>query len=90
METLIVGERGQITIPRSLRRKYGIKPKQPVVVEDRDGEIVIKPAMVVPLDKLKALVRDYDEAFLKEILAANEVSPEEEKEIVERWLSQKD
>ena len=90
METLIVGERGQITIPRTLRKKYGIKPKQPVVIEDRDGEIVIKPAIVVPMDRLKGLVKDYDEGFLKELLKTNELSEEEEKEIMGRWLQTKD
>ncbi len=90
METLIVGERGQITIPQALRKKYGIKPKQPVVIEDRNGEIVIKPAVVVPMDRLKGLVKDYDEGFLKELLKTNELSEEEEKEIMGRWLQRKD
>ena len=90
METLIVGERGQITIPRRLREKYSIKPKQPVVIEDRDGEIVIKPAVVVPLDRLKALVKEYDEEVLQEILESNKISPQEEKRIFEKWLSQED
>lgn len=89
METLIVGERGQITIPRTLRKKYGIKPKQPVVIEDRNGEIVIKPAIVVPMDRLKGLVKDYDEGFLRELLKTNELSKEEEKEIMGRWLQKK-
>jgi len=34
METLIVGERGQITIPSSLRKKYNIKSKQPVILQE--------------------------------------------------------
>ncbi len=90
METLIVGERGQITIPRRLREKYSIKPKQPVVIEDRDGEIVIKPAVVVPLDKLKALVKEYDEEALQEILESNKVSPQEEKRIFKKRFSHED
>jgi len=89
METLIVGERGQITIPQSLRKKYGIKPKQPVVIEDREGEIVIKPAIVIPLDQLKTLVKEYDEKFLKELIEASKVSAEEERKIIEKWLAQK-
>ncbi len=90
METLIVGERGQITIPRRLREKYSIKPKQPVVIEDRDGEIVIKPAVVVPLDRLKALVKEYDEEALQEILESNKVSPQEEERVFKKRLSQED
>ena len=90
METLIVGERGQITIPRRLREKYSIKPKQPVVIEDRDGEIVIKPAVVVSLDRLKALVEEYDEEVLQEILESNKISPQEEERIFKKRLSQED
>jgi len=89
METLIVGERGQITIPQSLRKKYGIRSKQPVVIEDREGEIVIKPAIVIPLDRLKTLVKEYDEKFLKELIEASKVSAEEERKIIEKWLAQK-
>ena len=37
METLIVGERGQITIPSNLRKKYNIKSKQPVILEEKIG-----------------------------------------------------
>ena len=56
METLIVGERGQITIPSNLRKKYNIKSKQPVILEERNGELVIKPAYAIPLKKLKQAV----------------------------------
>ncbi|GEM_PF-1540849 len=90
METLIVGERGQITIPRSLREKYGIRAKHPVIIEDREGEIVIKPAVVIPLERLKALCEEYDEEFVKKLMEDNQVSPEEEKEIIEKWLARRD
>ena len=90
METLIVGKRGQITIPSRLRKKYVIRPKQPVVIEDRNGEIVIKPAIAIPLDRLKALVQEYNDAFIKELVAANTISPEEDKKIMEKWLPPKD
>jgi len=86
METVIVGERGQITIPRSLREKYGIRPRQPVILEDRDGEIVIRPALVVPLDRLKALVKEYDDKFIKELIKESVVSADEEKRIISKWL----
>ena len=37
METVIVGERGQVTIPKKLRDRFGIKSKSPVVFELRDA-----------------------------------------------------
>ncbi len=49
METLIVGERGQITIPKEMRRQLGIEPKQPVQVEVRDNILCIRPVLAVSL-----------------------------------------
>lgn len=49
METLIVGERGQITIPKEMRRQLGIEPKQPVQVEVRDNVLCIRPVLAVSL-----------------------------------------
>lgn len=41
METVIVGERGQVTIPKKLRERLGIKPKSPVVIELKEEGLVI-------------------------------------------------
>lgn len=48
-ETVIVSGRGQITLPAAMRRRLGIRGGGVVVVEDRDGELVIRPAAVVEL-----------------------------------------
>jgi AbrB family looped-hinge helix DNA binding protein len=48
-ENIVVSERGQITLPAAMRRRLGIKAGGVVVVEDRDGELVIRPAAVVEL-----------------------------------------
>ena len=49
METIIVGERGQVTIPKEIRKQLGILPKSPVAIEVRDGGLFIRPALTVPL-----------------------------------------
>ena len=38
-----VGERGQIAIPKEMREKEGIEPKQIVKLMNVGGEIIIKP-----------------------------------------------
>ena len=38
-----IGERGQIAIPKEIREKEGIHPKQLVKIIDIGGEIIIKP-----------------------------------------------
>jgi AbrB family looped-hinge helix DNA binding protein len=49
MSTVIVGERGQITIPKEMRKRLGIAPKTPVLVEIRDEGLFIRPALTVGL-----------------------------------------
>lgn len=48
-ENVVVSGRGQITLPAAMRKRLGIKEGGVVVVEDRDGELVIRPAAVVEL-----------------------------------------
>ena len=46
-QTLVVSSRGQITLPASTRKRFGIKSGDVVILENRGGEIVIKPGMVL-------------------------------------------
>lgn len=41
-DTRTVGERGQVTIPKRLRDRFGIEGGDEVVVRERDGRIVIE------------------------------------------------
>jgi len=50
METSKVGKRGVIVIPARLRRKFGIKEGQFVVAEERPEGILIRPAVVLPVE----------------------------------------
>jgi len=47
---IVVSGRGQITLPASMRKRLGIKAGGVLVVEDRNGELVLRPAAVVELD----------------------------------------
>jgi AbrB family looped-hinge helix DNA binding protein len=44
-ETRVVGERGQITLPKAFREAYGIRGGDEVVVRDEDGTLVIEKAV---------------------------------------------
>ncbi len=85
METLIVGERGQITIPSNLRKKYNIKSKQPVILEERNGELVIKPAYAIPLKKLKQAARTFNDDFVKELIEEDVLKKDEKAKILKKW-----
>lgn len=49
-----VTDRGQVTIPKSLRTSLGIRPGDRVEFEERDGTIVLRK--VVTRDPIEALV----------------------------------
>lgn len=46
-ETLVVSSRGQITLPALLRKRFGIKTGDVLILEDRGSEIVLKPGLVI-------------------------------------------
>ena len=48
-ETLIVSNRGQITLPATLRKRLGIKGGDVMILEDRGDEIILKPGVVVEI-----------------------------------------
>lgn len=48
-ETLVVSNRGQITLPATLRKRLGIKGGDVMILEDRGHEIVLKPGAVVEI-----------------------------------------
>jgi AbrB family looped-hinge helix DNA binding protein len=49
-EHLIVSGRGQVTLPASIRKKYGIGPGDVVILDDQSGQMVLKPAAVMEVD----------------------------------------
>ena len=45
-----VGKRGAVVIPAALRRRYGLEENTPVVLEDRPDGVLIRPAVVLPVE----------------------------------------
>ena len=41
----VVGERGQITIPKDIREKEGLKPKDKVIVKIENNQIIVEKAL---------------------------------------------
>ena len=78
MITGIVGERGQITIPKDIRKRLGIEPKAPVAMEITPEGLLIHPTVTVP-------VRSFSDEFVKEITAEDRLKPGEKKKIVGKW-----
>jgi AbrB family looped-hinge helix DNA binding protein len=54
MESAKVGKRGAIIIPAKLRKRYGIEEGSIVVAEGTENGILIRPAVVVPVERYSA------------------------------------
>jgi AbrB family looped-hinge helix DNA binding protein len=51
MESAKVGKRGAIVVPARLRKRFGIEEGSIVVAEEREEGILIRPAVVVPVER---------------------------------------
>ena len=49
-QNLTVSSRGQITLPVGIRKRLGIRSGGVVIAEERDGEVVLRPAAVVEIE----------------------------------------
>ena len=78
MITGIVGERGQITIPKELRKRLGIEPKTPVAMEITPQGLLIHPTVTVP-------VRSFSDDFIEEIAAVDAIKKGEKEKILRKW-----
>lgn len=51
MESAKVGKRGAIIVPARLRKRFGIEEGTLVLAEEREDGILIRPAIVMPVEK---------------------------------------
>lgn len=69
-ETSRVGKRGTVVIPAPLRRRFGISEGSLVIAEERPDGILIRPAVVLP-------VESYTPERRAEFLLSNAVDAED-------------
>ncbi|MGB8062000.1 MAG: AbrB/MazE/SpoVT family DNA-binding domain-containing protein [Candidatus Sulfotelmatobacter sp.] len=51
MQSARVGKRGAIVVPARLRKRFGIEEGSIVIAEEKENGILIRPAMVVPVER---------------------------------------
>jgi AbrB family looped-hinge helix DNA binding protein len=51
MQSARVGKRGAIVVPAKLRKRFGIEEGSIVIAEEKDDGILIRPAMVIPVER---------------------------------------
>ncbi|MEN0059185.1 MAG: AbrB/MazE/SpoVT family DNA-binding domain-containing protein [Bdellovibrio sp.] len=69
---LLISGRGQITLPSEIRKKYKIVDGGVIVLEERNGELVLKPAQVIEVDY-------YDDKQIDDWISEDELSAAERK-----------
>lgn len=50
LNTLLVSERGQITLPAAVRKRFGLKGGGALILEERKDELILKPAEVMEIE----------------------------------------
>lgn len=51
MESAKVGKRGAIVMPARLRKRFGIEEGSIVIAEEKEDGILIRPAVVIPVER---------------------------------------
>jgi bifunctional DNA-binding transcriptional regulator/antitoxin component of YhaV-PrlF toxin-antitoxin module len=49
-QTVLVSNRGQLTLPAALRKRFGLQCVGAVIQEEHDNELVIKPTAVFEIE----------------------------------------
>lgn len=71
-----VGPKGQVVIPKEIRRIVGIRPETKVYVSLEDEKVVIKPKTgglkqflsIIPIEKRKKMkIKDFDKWYEEEL-----------------------
>lgn len=65
MKTIQIGQRGIITIPAELRRRYGLEAGDLLTIVDLDGVLLLAPKVPVVPQLAREIARLREEAGLK-------------------------
>ena len=50
LNTLLITERGQITLPAAVRKRFGLKGGGALILEERKDALILKPAEVMEIE----------------------------------------
>ena len=50
MQTIVIGKRGTVVIPAKLRKRYKLVEGSPLLVEEREDGLYMRPAVTTPVE----------------------------------------
>lgn len=50
MEKIVIGQRGVLTLPSKLRKRYGLKESDELIVEETAQGLLLRPCVSVPIE----------------------------------------
>lgn len=68
MQTVVMGRRGTLVIPAKLRKRYRLDEGTPMLVEEREDGILMRPAATRPLEAEAYTPERLAEFFLNNVL----------------------
>ena len=74
--SLTIGTKGTVTIPVAMRERLGLQAGSLIIIEERDGNLIITPAVAVPQE-------DYSPHRRAEFLLTNAIDKEDYARAVE-------
>jgi AbrB family looped-hinge helix DNA binding protein len=68
MQTVLIGKRGTVVIPAKLRKRYRLDEGSPMLIEEREDGILMRPAATTPIDVEIYTSERLAEFFLNNVL----------------------
>jgi AbrB family looped-hinge helix DNA binding protein len=50
MQTILIGKRGTVVIPSKIRKRYKLDEGSPMIIEEREDGILMRPAVTTPIE----------------------------------------
>jgi len=79
MRKVTISEKGQISIPVFLRKRYGLKKGDKLAIEEIDGSIVLRPLPRNPLLSIRGKYMSEDEKLTDTLLKERRTERKQEK-----------
>jgi|WetSurMetagenome_2_1015567.scaffolds.fasta_scaffold00068_47 bifunctional DNA-binding transcriptional regulator/antitoxin component of YhaV-PrlF toxin-antitoxin module len=78
LESAVLGERGQVTIPKRMLDEHGMAPKSAVIIESTINGALVMPAVTVD-------VREFSDRQIEEFIRANDITEAEREDTLKKW-----